>query len=116
MSKIFVIAGTQDQAHQYIKRKCEERFRAGETSVSMSDYVSVSDANKLRGVRDPFGVFIGTWKERTDLMEILDVLSFAKHDPTVVLQIKESLKPITGTVRISDITYKQEVWNGYKWL
>lgn len=83
----------------------------------MSDYVSVSDANKLRGVRDPNGVLIGSWKMRADILEVLEVLSFAKSDPTAVLQIKASLIPpfitnvaINGVPQLpSDYTISNDV-------
>ena len=52
----------------------QKRFVAGDTSVSLSDYVYVSDASKLRGWNEPHGVFIGTWRERKDMEDIFQSL------------------------------------------
>lgn len=77
MAKKYVIAGNRDQASQWIKTDLEKRSKAGETTLSWSDYVIVNDSMKLRGVRDPRGVFVGTWRERPDVVEILDALLIA---------------------------------------
>jgi hypothetical protein len=61
--KIFVIAGTQNEFQYYMRGK-----------VFNKNYVYVSRSDTLRGNRDIHGVFIGTWRQRTDIVEILDVL------------------------------------------
>jgi len=74
MSKIFVIAGNAQQAEQWIKGNLEKRKNDGVTTLSWSDYVVVSGANKLSGWSDPHGVFIGTWRERKDMEDIFQSL------------------------------------------
>lgn len=74
MSRKFVIAGNREQANAWIKNDLTKRQNAGETTLSWSDYVIVNDPIKVRGVRDPQGVFIGTWKDRIDIEEIVDNL------------------------------------------
>lgn len=74
--KIFVIAGNRQQADQWIKTNLEKRSKSGSTTLSWSDYVVVSDVNKLRGIQDPHGVFIGTWRERLDAYEIVQTLIY----------------------------------------
>ena len=81
MSKIFVIAGTVQQAEQWIKGNLEKRKNDGVTTLSWSDYVIVRDPTKLRGYSNPHGVFIGTWKERKDMEEIFQQLLMS-HDIT----------------------------------
>lgn len=71
---IFVVAGTEPQAYEYINRKLEERLRNGEEVSKVDDYKYVHGPDVLRGVRDPRGVFIGTWRERKDIKEIVETL------------------------------------------
>lgn len=72
--KTFVIAGTATEARNWIDSNIRKRHAAGNTSVSMSDYVTVTSSTTLRGVIDPHGVFVGSWKERWDLEEIVETL------------------------------------------
>lgn len=75
MSKTFVIAGNHAHARMWIKEDADKRWRAGETSITLSDYIYVSGPEQLRGYSDPHGVFIGNWYERKDIREILTILS-----------------------------------------
>ena len=81
MSKIFVIAGNSHQAEQWIKGNLEKRKNDGVTTLSWSDYVIVRDPTKLKGYSNPHGVFIGTWRYRTDMEEIFQEL-LQRHDIT----------------------------------
>jgi hypothetical protein len=74
MSKIFVVAGSYHQAKEWIKQDIEKRINAGQTSLTLSHYVYVSSTADLRGYQDPHGVFIGTWKERPDIRDIVEAL------------------------------------------
>lgn len=71
---IFVIAGTDAQAYYWINKKIEERIRNGETVSKISEYKYVHNANVLRGIKHPKGVFIGTWRQRKDIKEIIEAL------------------------------------------
>lgn len=77
--KKYVIAGNQKQALDWIKQDTYKRHSAGITDASMSDYVVVANVDRLRGVTDPHGVFIGTWRERDDVLEIVEALFMACH-------------------------------------
>ena len=72
--KKLVIAGTHDQAQLWIQNDLAKRSAAGETTLSMSEYVIIDSPTKLRGMIDPHGVFVGTWKQRADINDIIDVL------------------------------------------
>jgi hypothetical protein len=74
MSKIFVIAGTNHEANDWIRRNMEKRHISGTTTLSRSEYVYVADPIVLRGFRDPHGVFIGTWRERKDIEQVIETL------------------------------------------
>jgi hypothetical protein len=81
VSRIYVIAGNHAQANDYIRRKCEERFKNGETNVSMSDYSYVSTPDTFRGLREVHGVFIGTFRDRPDLEEIVHTIRLINRIP-----------------------------------
>ena len=68
--KTLVIAGNRQQADQWIKDNLNKRAMSGVTTLSWSDYIVVSDVERIRGISDPTGVFIGTWIERKDLAGI----------------------------------------------
>jgi len=77
MSHVFVIAGTFDQARQYISKKRSEYLRSGEPPLLMPNYLAVTDVRHLKGIRDPHGVFIGTWKDRLDIYDIIQSLALS---------------------------------------
>jgi len=72
--KKLVIAGTYEQAQLWIKNDLAKRSAAGETTLSQSEYTVVHNSEQLLGLRDPHGVFVGTWKTRADINDIVDVL------------------------------------------
>jgi len=86
-TKFYIIAGTHDQARDYIKKHCAERFMNGDNSASLSDYVDVGvgDVSKLRGVRNPRGVFVGSWLQRRDIHDICILLNSAHDYSNVVI-------------------------------
>lgn len=98
MSKIFVIAGNKHQADDWIKKNLEKRAMSGETTLSRSEYVYVDDASRLRGYKDPRGVFIGTWRERWDIREVVETLlvQSVHVNPTlgkIWSEVKDKVKP-----------------------
>lgn len=74
MAKIFVIAGTRNEATEWIKKDLQKRTMAGETTLSMSEYVYVDDVIRIKGYNNPRGVFIGTWRKRADIVGIVESL------------------------------------------
>jgi hypothetical protein len=71
--KTFVIAGTKHEADYWIINDLSKRYPSN-TSISMSDYVYVSSPEKLKSISDPHGVFVGTWYERSDMLEVIQTL------------------------------------------
>jgi hypothetical protein len=78
---IYVIPGTYYQGLDYAKKQCGKRYDDGDTSVSISEYVIISEGqvDRLRGIRNPHGVFIGSWRQRYDLHDICVQLNLS-HD------------------------------------
>lgn len=69
---IYVIAGNEPEAYEYINRKLQERISNGDTKID--DYKYVHDALVIRGIENPHGVFIGTWRQRKDIKDIVSIL------------------------------------------
>lgn len=71
MNKLYVVAGTYDQYVNYARTKTDDVF-----------YIYVSGPDMLRGLRDPHGVFIGSWIDRSDIRDIIEHLMVASRTQT----------------------------------
>lgn len=76
--KYFVIAGNRFEHDVFAKKKCEEMYYEGNTSMTLSHFIYVSDISSLKGYSNPCGWFIGSWRERKDIKDILQQLMLAK--------------------------------------
>lgn len=122
--KTFVIAGNSEQARQWIREHIAKRQQRGETTLSLSEYVTVDGADKLRGTRDPHGVFIGTWIDRTDLdpifQQLLTATDITQNSHRVINQMwgrwKDNKKPIMGEFRYDDTDDTMKVFDGTRWI
>jgi hypothetical protein len=79
--KTLVVAGTHHEANYWIIQDLGKKYPFN-ISLSMSDYIIVHNAEHLRGMRDPKGIFIGTWRNRKDIFEILNMLLVQMTDQT----------------------------------
>ena len=79
--KTLVVAGTQHEANYWIIQDLGKKYPSN-TSLSMSDYIIVHSPDQLRGMRDPKGIFIGTWKQREDIFELLNRLLVIMTEPS----------------------------------
>jgi hypothetical protein len=71
MMKTLVIAGNYDQANIWMHARQKRTVT----------HTVVHNADQLRGMRNPSGVFVGTWREREDIFEILNMLLVIMTDP-----------------------------------
>ena len=71
--RTLVIAGSAIGAEAWILNDLRKR-NFSYNSLAKSDYIVVHNQDQLRGMRDPKGVFVGTWRERKDIFEILNML------------------------------------------
>ena len=78
--KTLVIAGTEHEAKYWIIQDLCKKYP--NTSMSMKDYSIVHNQDQLRGIRDPKGIFVGTWRERKDIFEILNMLLVNMTEPS----------------------------------
>jgi len=92
--KVFVIAGNKHQYEDYRKRKYAEEYlktgMQGGQKIHRSFYY-VHDEYTLRGVRNPHGVFVGTWRDRKDILQILETLIVSSEDNQRLIDIKTEL-------------------------
>lgn len=96
MDKIFVIAGTYMQADQWITDKIASIISNSQNLmyVARSNYVYVHHVDVLRGILKPHGFFVGTWRERSDILEIVKLLIISHNfNNTTLKEIYESIKP-----------------------
>jgi hypothetical protein len=84
IDRYIVIAGSYDEAINWIRGDCNRRWNNGDTSCSMSDYI-IPDRDMIRGIRNPHGIFIGRWRSRPNIKEIIQTLlvSSTVENPTL---------------------------------
>jgi hypothetical protein len=86
VKKIFVVAGNQIEAENFIKKKVEEFNRSLvtlETPFKPSDFQYVYGPEVMRGYSDPQGYCCGTWREREDIKEIIVVILTSRRNTVV---------------------------------
>jgi hypothetical protein len=94
MSKIFVIAGTYQEAQDWIAKNYQERAGMGDQQVSVGDYKYVSHADDVKGYTNPHGVFVGNWLGRPDIFEIVEALMMrSTHVNKALGKIYNQVKP-----------------------
>ena len=108
--KKHIIAGTSQQAQEWLRTNFQERIATGDKSVSLNDYSIVFDAQMLRGLQDVHGVFIGTWRDRKDIVEILDVLALSVPTNPTILRLRRELHKVRPTPKQPPL---QKVAGGY---
>lgn len=59
-----VIAGNKAEYDQFLRNN----------KLNSGEHVYVHDTYTIRGRRDPHGFFVGTWKSRPDIDDILETL------------------------------------------
>jgi rRNA pseudouridine-1189 N-methylase Emg1 (Nep1/Mra1 family) len=93
MSKTYVIAGTYHEAQTWIAKNYQERVAIGDKQASTRDYFYVSKAQDLVGIQDPHGVFVGTWRGRPDILEIvLEIVLRSTHANAALEKIYKDLR------------------------
>lgn len=93
--KIYVIAGNTQEFLHYRADKWTS-LKDTVDGININDFVNVSSCNVLRGVTNPHGVFIGSWRNRLDINEVLNTLSLFSHAPNAALdKIRSEIVPPT---------------------
>jgi hypothetical protein len=68
--KTYIIAGNSEQARHWLR---EKEYYTG-FAYRPNDFQIVVSVDNLRGIENPSGVFVGTWHQREDIVDILHVL------------------------------------------
>ncbi len=86
--KFYVIAGNRNEFINFRDIKCNDLVKEGKT-VSYSNFVWVTDPIQLKGISSPHGWFIGSWRTRHNIKEIVNTLCVCYHSglPDTVLDI-----------------------------
>lgn len=94
MSKIYVIAGTVQEAKLWSNANYQKRVASGDQPDGMNQYVYVDSATRVRGIQNPHGVFVGNWLGRPDILEIVEALMTAStHVNPALGKIYKDLQP-----------------------
>ena len=106
--KIYVIAGNTQEFLFYRAEKFNSLKDTVE-GININDFVNVSSCNVLRGVTNPHGVFIGTWRNRLDINDILSTISVCSRtpNPSIDKLRSEISTPIKPTPKIQGKTATQ---------
>ena len=75
----YVIAGNFEQYRAFVKKKTAEAL---DQKLEYPNPNYVSGPEVFRGVRNPKGYFIGSWRQRKDIREILNLLLYCTDDTT----------------------------------
>ena len=75
---ILIVAGNYAEFSAYKRHKLNQALMNDDAGLGMEiqSYRYVESANSIRGMRDVSGVFIGSWRSRKDILEIVANLRF----------------------------------------
>ena len=106
--KQFVISGTRAEFDNYRDRKYQEKVLAGE-KVKLHDWMYVHNEIVLRGFVNPHGVFIGTYRQRPDILDIVRALMMQSSETNpVVEKLWNELRPKRPTPKKTAMQIMQE--------
>jgi hypothetical protein len=81
--RVWVICGNSSEYHNYVRSKPLNEDKK---------YHYVGDVYTLRGYSNPHGVFVGSWKHRHDIIDIIDQLIISSTDNSDnLIKIKRDL-------------------------
>ncbi len=86
--KIFIVAGNYQQYKDWVKRNIDRLYQADPSrSISLSNFVYVSAADTFRGQRKVHGYFVGTFRDRPDINEIVWQIRYINNIPNSIRTI-----------------------------
>ena len=88
--KTFVISGTFMEAKEWIMQDIEKKYPSN-PSLTISHYVYVDSTSKLRGCNNPHGVFVGSWRIRHDIKEVVETLLQCSYRNPALEKIHQEL-------------------------
>jgi len=73
----FIVAGTHAEYKDWLRQN-RSRFPAN----NINDFIWVHGSDVFRGSANPHGFFIGTFRSRPDLYDIVQTIILCSHDMT----------------------------------
>jgi hypothetical protein len=89
--KLFVICGNRSEYMTFVHKKVNELLQCGQTSITFSHFVYVDSADNLSGYSNPKGWFVGSWREKKGINEIMVQLLLRKRNYALRPEFKEIL-------------------------
>jgi hypothetical protein len=77
--KYFVICGNRAEYMDF----CTKKVNSGKHEDFL-DFIYVNEPKMLRGHRNPQGYFYGSWRERKDILEIIEIILVSSDDDTLI--------------------------------
>jgi len=81
--RYFIVCGNYEQFRDFSKKKHQELTNSG-ILVEITDFIYAT-VDSIRGHRNPRGWFYGTWRERSDIGDILTLLMVSTDKPSETL-------------------------------
>ncbi len=78
--KYYVVCGNRHEFDYFINQKALDLFGKGNDSISLSHFVYVDGADRIKGISNPTGWFYGNWKNNPKIEEIMIQLAQAITD------------------------------------
>jgi hypothetical protein len=72
--KYYVICGNREEFQEFIIKKSGDLWMHGDTSISLSNFVHLTDCLQLQGTLNPHGWFVGNWRNLSNIREIVQML------------------------------------------
>jgi hypothetical protein len=83
--KIFVICGTRTEYMEFVTKKSKELTEMDpNVFFNFHDFVYVSGPEIIKGYRNPQGYFCGTWRERKDILDIIQIILTSSDEDTLI--------------------------------
>jgi len=77
--RIYIVAGTHEEFKEYIAKKRREWHNETHKESLFPVYTFVWQTETLRGLENPKGFFIGSWRKRVDIQEIKTTIAMSKR-------------------------------------
>ncbi len=95
-----MISGNRSEYMEFVHKKVNECFQSGQTMITFSHFVYVDGAETLKGYADPKGWFVGSWREKKGINEIIVQLFLAKRNYALRPEFEDILKEWRAKGRI----------------
>lgn len=94
MDKFFIVCGNITEYDYFIRKKVADFHKRGITSATLSHFRYVSGAEVFRGISNPTGWFYGSWRNRSDIKDIVTTIVVTKTATNIRPELTEVYKEI----------------------